>query len=229
VFDDLVDLAGLEPGSRVVEIGPGTGQATLPLAERGLHVVGVELGPGLAAVAREHLVTHPNVEIVTAGFESWEPERADFDAVVAFTAFHWIDPEARYEKPARLLRAGGALAVVSTKHVAGADPFWIEVQEDYDAVTPSDDNRPPPQADAVPDLAGEIAGSGLFADVEVRRHLWDTSYDADRYLALLDTFSGHRALPDARRRELYDRIRRRIGDRRVRKTMLAILHVARRR
>jgi SAM-dependent methyltransferase len=210
----------------VVEIGPGTGQATLPLARRGFHVVAVELGRGLAAVAREHLVSYPNVEIVTAGFESWEPDRADFDAAVAFTAFHWIDPEARYEKPARLLRAGGALAVVSTKHVASADPFWIEVQEDYEAVTPSDDNRPPPQADAVPDLADEIAASGLFADVTVRRYLWDTSYDADQYVALLDTFSGHRALPAPQRRELYDRIRRRIGHRRVDKTMLAILHVA---
>jgi SAM-dependent methyltransferase len=210
----------------VVEIGPGTGQATLPLAQRGFHVVAVELGRGLAAVAREHLVAYPNVEIVTAGFESWEPDRSDFDAVVAFTAFHWLDPEARYEKPARLLRAGGALAVVSTKHVANADPFWIEVQEDYEAVTPSDDNRPPPQADAVPDRADEIAASGLFADVTVRRYLWDTSYDADQYVALLDTFSGHRALPAAQRGELYDRIRRRIGDRRVDKTMLAILHVA---
>jgi protein-L-isoaspartate O-methyltransferase len=49
LFDDLADLTGIRPGSRVLEIGPGTGQATLPLAERGGRVVAVELGPDLAA------------------------------------------------------------------------------------------------------------------------------------------------------------------------------------
>ena len=44
VFDDLVSLCGLEPGSRLLEIGCGTGQATLPLAERGFAVTAIELG-----------------------------------------------------------------------------------------------------------------------------------------------------------------------------------------
>jgi protein-L-isoaspartate O-methyltransferase len=51
LFDDLIDLAGLEAGDRVIEIGCGTGQATVPLAERGLAVTAVELGAELAAVA----------------------------------------------------------------------------------------------------------------------------------------------------------------------------------
>ena len=38
VFDDVVTLAGLGEGARVLEIGCGTGQATLPLAERGFEV-----------------------------------------------------------------------------------------------------------------------------------------------------------------------------------------------
>jgi hypothetical protein len=33
--------------------------------------------------------------VINANFETWQPERAEFDAIVAFTAFHWIDPEAR--------------------------------------------------------------------------------------------------------------------------------------
>src|SRR2546430_15836085 len=52
LFDDLVSLGELRPGSRVVEVGPGTGQASLPLAERGFELVGVELGERLAGFAR---------------------------------------------------------------------------------------------------------------------------------------------------------------------------------
>jgi SAM-dependent methyltransferase len=209
-----------------VEIGPGTGQATLPLAERGFEIVGVELGERLTAFAREKLSAFNRVEIVNAPFETWEPD-GQFDAVVAFTAFHWIDPEARYEGSARLLRPGGALAIVKTKHVAGSDPFWAEVRADYEAVVPSEENKPPPLPEEVEDLAAEIATSRRFGPAVIRRYLWDVQYDADSYINVLETYSGHRSIPEDRRKDLYERIRRRIGDSEVSKTMLAILHVAR--
>ena len=110
LYDDLVELAGLGRGARVLEIGCGTGQATIPLAERGLDIVCVELGESLAAVARRRLAAFPGVRVVTADFEDWEPETAGFDAVVAFTAFHWLDPVLRFEKAARLLGPEGASA-----------------------------------------------------------------------------------------------------------------------
>src|ERR671931_916695 len=158
LFDDLVASAGLAAGSRVLEIGCGTGQATLPLAERGLEVVCVELGAGLAAVARRKLAGFPRVEVVHTVFQAWEAEDESFDAVVAFTAFHWVDPEVKYAKPARLLRPGGTLAVAETEHVRleGGDAFWTEVQADYDAVVPSEENRPPPRPEEIGDLRAEL-------------------------------------------------------------------------
>ena len=151
VFDDLVAFAALPPGGRILEIGCGTGKATLPLARRGFEIVCIELGQGLAAVANRNLAPFSNVEVVNAPFERWETD-SRFDAVVAFTAFHWIEPQTAYAKSARLLQDGGALAVVATKHVLpeDGDPFWAEVQEDYDAVVPSDENRPPPHRTRYP-------------------------------------------------------------------------------
>ncbi|MGH3050460.1 MAG: class I SAM-dependent methyltransferase, partial [Gaiellaceae bacterium] len=102
LYDDLA--AHIPPGGSVVEIGPGTGKATVELARRGYAVTGVELSPELAAVARRNLEPFADAEVVVADFEAWEPDRAGFEAVVAFTALHWIAPELRYEKPARLLR-----------------------------------------------------------------------------------------------------------------------------
>ena len=233
LFDDLVELAGLGPRSRVVEIGCGTGQATVPLVERGLDVTCVELGTSLAAVARRRL--DGLAEVVNADFEHWEPEpeRAGFAAVVSFTAFHWIDPAVRFTKSARLLREGGCLGIVGTQHVLppGGDPFFVEVQEDYDTVVPDPSNRAPDPPELAGDLRPAIEASGCFDRVEVRRYVWDVSYTADAYIDLLDTFSGHRSMEPAKRQELYDRIRRRIEARPagvVRKAHLAILHVARR-
>ena len=233
LFDDLVSFAGLEAGSQVLEIGCGTGQATLPLAERGFDIVGVELGTGLAAVARRKLAGFPRVEVVNTVFEEWQASDESFDAVVAFTAFHWVDPEVRYAKAARLLRTGGCLAVAETEHVLveGGDPFWAEVQADYDAVVPSDRNRPPPGPEEVGDLRAQLEETGLFVDVEVRRYLADVTYSGEEYVGVLDTYSPNRAMQPATRERLYDAIRRRIEarpSRTVRKTYLFTLNLARR-
>jgi SAM-dependent methyltransferase len=237
LFADLVGFARLAAGARVLEIGCGTGQATVPLAERGLEIVCVELGERLAAAARRTLARFASVEVVHAAFEEWEPPpppppREPFDAVVGFTAFHWVDPQVRYEKPARLLRRGGTLAVIETKHVLpeGGDPFWVEVQDDYDAVAPSPENRPPPRPEEVADLRSEFGESGAFGDVVVRRYVAEIGYSAEEYLAVLDTYSGHRTMEPEARECLYGRIRRRIEARpepRVTKTYLFTLNLAR--
>ena len=232
LFDDLVELAGLRAGARMLEIGCGTGKATVPLAERGFEVVCVELGEQLAAVARRNLAAYPRVEVVGAPFETWEPAEAGFDAVVAFTAFHWIDPGIRYEKSARLLRDGGALAVVTTGHVVpeDGDPFMLEAQDDYVAV--GEPWLRPPRPDEIDGISDEIAASGVFAPVATRRYPWEQRYSAEEYVAVLDTYSGHRTIEQERRLRLYDLIRARIEarpERAVRKAYLFILDVARRR
>jgi SAM-dependent methyltransferase len=232
LLDDLVALARIPPGGGILEIGPGTGKASVALAARGYQLLGIELGGQLAEVARQNLAPFPEAQIIVGDFEGWEPAEADepFDAVVAFTAFHWVAPEVRYAKPARLLRDSGALAVVETKHVltAGADPFWAEVQADYDAVIPHPDNRPPPAPEDVGDLREEIEASALYREVEIRRHLWEVEYGPDEYVAVLGTYSNHLALPASQRDELHARIHARIATRdRVRKTYLATLNVAR--
>ncbi len=117
LFDDLVSLSRIAPGGRVIEIGCGTGQATLPLARRGYRIVAVELGGWLAEIARSKLASYPNAEVVVSSFEDWPLEPEAFDLAVAATSFHWIDPSVGYPKVASALRPGGHLALISTAHV----------------------------------------------------------------------------------------------------------------
>ena len=230
IFDDLAELARLEPGARILEIGPGTGKATAELVRRGYAVTGVELSAELAEVACRNV---PEARIEVGDFESWEPREAGFDAVTVFNAFHWIAPEIRYAKPARLLRPGGALGVVGAPHVRlpEDDPFWAEVQEDYDAVVPHPDNRPPPPPDQIEGWADDWRASGFFEHVEERSHLMTLTYTADEYVALLGTFSENLALPEEQREELFRRIHARIAAQpggTVTKRQLAVLTVGQR-
>jgi SAM-dependent methyltransferase len=233
LFDDLVEIAGLQGGDHLLEIGCATGKATRPLLERGFSIACVELGSELAARARGNLAGLP-VEIEVAAFEDWHGQPQSFELVYAATAWHWLDPVIRYRKAHELLRPGGHLAFWGAFHAfpPDFDPFFGEIQQVYDAIGESFDGEwPPPAPDEAPDERAEIEATGLFDRVTVRRYVWETIYSADEYIALLNTFSGHISMDGAKRDRLYREIRQRIGRRdvqQVRRHWQAILHVARR-
>jgi SAM-dependent methyltransferase len=234
LYNDLIALAALAPWARLLEVGCGTGKATRPLAERGFRVTCVELGADLARVARSNLAGLP-VDVHVAPFETWKGPAGAFDLVYSATAWHWIEPEARYRRAHELLRPRGHLAIWSAVHAfpVDVDPFFVEIQATYDAIgEPHDGSWPPPRPEEVPDGSAEIEASGLFEDVRTRRYLWALEYTADEYLALLDTFSGHIAMRASAREHLYREARTLIEaspGRRIRRHWLAILHVARAR
>ena len=231
LFDDLVALAKLGPGASLLEIGCATGKATRPLLERGYSVVCVELGAQLAEQARRNLAGL-SVEVHVAPFETWEAAPGSFDLVYAATSWHWLDPATRYARANALLRPDGHLAIWSAQHAfpPGFDQFFSEIQEVYDAIGESHPGDwPPPLPEDIADESADIESSGLFDNVQVRRYLWERLYTSGEYIALLDTFSGHIAMDDAKRDRLYREIRERINrraDPTVRRHWLAILHVA---
>jgi SAM-dependent methyltransferase len=209
LFDDLVALTGLRACDQVLEIGCGTGQATLPMSRRGLAVTAVELGPALAAVARRTVQDFPQTRIVTGSFEDWSVPAEPFAAVVAFNMVHWIDPAVRYAKPADVLRPGGFL-VLGSVHVvrpADADKFWWDVQEDYEAVG-WEGNPATPDSIGTGHLPAEA--DPYFEEVAARRYLFHHRIPARDHLANMAIQSGTRRLGPDRSAELLARVGRRL-------------------
>ena len=235
LFDDLFALAEIEPGgARVLEIGCGTGQATLPLARRGCRITCVELGANLARIARGKLTQFPLVRVVTAPFEEWQPDGEQFDIVFAATAWHWLDPTIRYARAAAALRPGGVLAFTSGGHAypPGFDQFFTEIQESYEAIGAGMMTWPPPPPEQVPDAREEIERCNHFSDVRIIRRVWTEEFTAAEYLAMMSTASDHRLMESAQRAYLFAEMRRLIDRRpggRIRRHNLTILHVARRK
>ncbi len=232
LFDALVLLSRLPSGGRVLEIGCGTGQATLPLAARGHEVTCVELGANMATVARRNLREFPGVSIEVGAFEEWTAPGEPYDVVLAATCWHWIDPEVRFRKVASVLRPGGALALVGTAHVSdgGGDVFFTRAHEVYLRCEPATAGEwvAPPAVEAVPPPEVDME---LFLPPAFRAYRRVASYDARGYVDVLHTYSGHRTLPAERRRCLYGGIARLIDAEfggRIDKHYLFTLAVARR-
>ena len=234
VFDDLAILADLEPGSRVLEIGSGTGQATLPLAERGYRIVAIELGDRLAEIARRKLAAHEDVEVVVGPFEDWPLPDEPFDAVVSANAFHWIDPTVRVTKAAAALRSGGSLIVIETwRRPMAPEGVLVRLRGCHEQWTsePAPEfrpNQPADESEAMPD----IEASGIFDEIAVRTFISTRDYSTDEHHQLLLTFSNVLALDAVRQAGLVgcidDVIDRDLGGR-LRESSVTRLIVARKK
>lgn len=230
----LLEVTQLRPGARLLEIGCATGKATLPLARRGFRIVCIEPGRALAAAARHNLAGF-DVDVVEARFEDWRPPAERFDMVFAATVWHWLDPKLRFRLAADALGSRGYLAFWNASHVIprNGDRFFVEIQDVYDEIgegLPPDTPLTRPRE--LGDQRSEIEASGLFEVLEISQFDWETIYDADGYIDLLNTFSGHITMADWQRERLYGEIRRRLArrpDRRLRRHWGAVLHVAQRK
>lgn len=233
MFDDLRTLVGSDANTRVLEIGCGTGQATVPLAQAGCAITAVELSESLAALAARNLAEFPHTDVVVAAFEDWPLPEDGFDLVLAATSFHWLDPDVRVAKTAEALRAGGSLAIVSTQHVdGGTRSFFTDAQRCYVRFNPptTTDQVALPEARDVPHDSDELDRTGRFDRVQFRRYEWEHTYRTADYLDLVSTYSGHRDLSEEARTGLLNCLARLIDDQhggRITKRYLTQLAVAR--
>lgn len=113
LIDRACEVAGLEPGSPVLEIGCGTGQLTRSLLARGLRVTAIEPGGRLIARAHDHLADAGDVQFVNVRLEDASLPSARFRAVFSASAIHWIDPDVSWRSTADALVDGGTLALIS--------------------------------------------------------------------------------------------------------------------
>jgi len=199
LIDDVVALAEIPAGGRILEIGCGTGKATERFAVRGYAMVCLDIGTDLAAVAAQKFCEADNIQIVVDSFEEWKFENVPFHLVMAATAFHWVNPTVAYVKSAEVLHPNGALAVFSNTHIRQDEGFSQRVQDVYERAAPSMVGV----GRGGQKKSNEPVDRGCFVEPIVLRYPWEIEYSAREYIELLGTYSDHINLPETERSDLF--------------------------
>lgn len=210
VFERMLDFAGIGASARLLEVGSGTGKATLPLAQRGLDVLGLEPGPKLAEIARARLSQFPDVRIQTVSFEDWDEPIGAFDLVFIAQAFHWLAPDQRLTKVARTLRRPGALAVFGNSGGLAPGDVHDSVQDAYRRHAPRLSERDHARdwySSSESPIFREFLASPLFAEMHCEFVVWEQALSSIEYCDLLATYSDHSTLPGDQLRELLGAVR----------------------
>lgn len=203
LFDELFKLLPTAP--EIVEVGPGTGQATQELLARGASVHAIEIGPAMAAKLRSNLPSD-RLRISVSDFEA-TPVASGADAVFSATAYHWISRAAQTDRPAAILRLGGVVAIVDLIQVDSPDDlgFFAAAQPIYERYGEGHTGPPAPTRGTVdPAIRAVLAADRRFDSVAVHRYDWNQTYSASDYRSLMLSYSGIQMMAESDRLGLLD-------------------------
>ena len=201
-------VAGLIDASVAVEIGAGTGKATVDIARPGLRLICLEPSHGMAVVLGGKEL--PGVEVVVTTFEKWPGAGVPVDLIYAAQSWHWVDPAAGYERAKSLLRPGGYLALMWN---IPADRY-TDFRDTYERHAPhllAENDERIERRDSH-DWRVDMAEAG-FVDLDLFAHEWDAELSAAEFRSLYSTYSDHMLLPEPARTTLLDDLERAVTDR----------------
>jgi SAM-dependent methyltransferase len=224
LFDDLSEVVGIGPDSRILEVGCGPGVATEEMMSRGWSVLAVDPGAQLAGFARAKFGDE-RFAIEVSTFDDWDPSGRHFDLVISATAYHWVAPEVRWTKAAQVLNDGGYLAL-ATNEVDDRDSFHDftvatrDLRQSYGVGDEEETMTIGRIRTMVKESGGDIGGlwealsqqgtdvlaGELFSAPDVRLYTWSATYSTSEALGLLATYSRFLVLEPSRRSALLERL-----------------------
>jgi len=217
LYADIFEYSGAGHKT-ALEIGAGTGKATVPILNAGYDVTAVEMGKNMSAFMLEKFKEYTNFNVITSTFEDAVLQDNSYDLIYAASAFHWVDAQIGCPKVFRLLKNGGVFALLRN-NVADIDDSetYDEIQAVYEKhyyTQHKSDKRPIKiskmtyedflkPAEIYRGFRFESMEQYGFTDITMKLYNAVRIYGADEYIALMDTMSDHRALSAENKAALY--------------------------
>jgi ubiquinone/menaquinone biosynthesis C-methylase UbiE len=213
-IDYLTRELGLGPGRTVLDLAAGTGKLTRPLLASGSEVIAVEPVAEMRAALP--------VEATDGTAESIPLGAAAADAVTVGQAFHWFDGDAALAEIHRVLRPGGALALVWNRRL-DEDPVNAALEE---LVAPYRRRTPTHHDDA---WRAAFEHTRLFGPLDEKRFRHEQTLDADGMADRVESISFISSLPAAERERVVHAARALVASGPVQIPYRTSVHVCHRR
>ncbi len=203
LFQDLIEYAGIGPCKAVLEIGPGTGQATDPILDTGCDYHAIELGEHLYGMMERKYGDRPNFHIVLGDFITHDFGAQRFDMVYSAATIQWIPEDVAFSKTFNLLKPGGTLAMMLTasEYRTPNPALYEQIQKVYDA------HFKPETRYSHSGFRYESAPEYGYVDFERREYPGRRTFTAEEYVAFCGTHCDHMVIPEPHRSLFFDGLR----------------------
>ena len=202
LFDDIIHFSYLNSKMTALEIGIGTGQATMPFLQTGCTIEAIELGKNMAEYVKSKFAKYINFYVTNADFGEANLINNDYDLIYSATAFHWIPQEIGYPKAFDLLKSGGTLALFWNHPYMEEGEFYDKIQEVYNKHQIGFKSTVHRFSEGkCLDIVETIRNYG-FSDIEYKIYRSTRVFNTQQYMSLLNTYSDHRARESESRKVL---------------------------
>lgn len=199
LIEDIILKTDLNLNNRILEIGAGTGKATVQFAKKGFTINAIELGEDMAAILKEKCTNYPKVSVDIASFEQWESDNNEkFHMIYSAQAFHWLDKNVKYKKCHELLKDNGFLVLFwytssndelfETKGIReNIDKIVNKYVSSYAVDSEKPQRREHDGHSEDDERKAEIEESGLFELIEKIEYTEETKNNAKQYIKVLNS------------------------------------------
>lgn len=193
-FDDVIKYAKLDVDKKVLEIGPGTGQATEPILKTGCSYLAIELGENFTEAMKNNFSAYDNFQIVNADFETYDFGKDQFDLVYSAATIQWIPEEIGFPKVYNLLKNNGTFAMMLTRtdFKSHNEALYSKIQEVYAKYFH-------PETNYTCSLAYSNVENYGFKDFECRHYYKTREYNADEFISWTIIQAPHLTLQEPNR------------------------------
>ena len=207
IINTFINKANLSEGSKLLEIGAGSGKATELFINKGYEIVCIDPGADLVDMGNKRF-DGENFRFITARFEEYESTPKSFDAIFSAQSFHWVPQPMGYEKCAFALKDKGFLALFWNMYITydnEVDNELVAISNKYGGFADflSSENC----EKRIDSIATGIKNSGLFSSPSISRSLWQQSYTADDYFGFALTGNFFMQKSDAEKQAAHKELR----------------------
>lgn len=204
LINDIVMYSKISKNSNVLDVGCGTGQATLLFAERGFSIIGVDISKQMIAVAKQKCVPFPKCQFAVSSFEQVDFPESSFGLIVSGLAWHWVRPGGRYEKAHHLLKPEGTLALFWSYLEHEKSSFLQMVSTILDRYGKQDSScSASPKIKNYAELCfEELKQNPLFLPAMRKEYQENISFSLEQFSRFVSSYSWVLKLPKERQRAL---------------------------
>ncbi len=214
LYDKVISFSGIGRDAEVLEVGTGTGQATDLFLQGDFLLDLLEVSEEQVEFLNQKYGDNPKVTVKKDYFEQYETEKT-YDLIYSATAFHWVDSWVGYPKAWEMLKPGGTLAVFW--HMSSVTYYEGGIFDGLNTLK----KKYLPEESLGFDTEGiqkvkerritQMQSGGYFGVPEIYEYRFLDTYDADRYVTLLNTYSGTQTLSEERRQMYLEEVREHIN------------------
>ena len=208
LFESLKEYAEITSEKTVLELGPGTGQATDPILATGCDYTAIELGENLYKTMLRKYGNYPNFRIVNDDFITFDFKNRKFDMIYSAATIQWIPEKIAFSKTFELLKPGGTLAMMLTigDYKSPNEDLYQKIQKVY-----TDCFRP-----EIEYTHGRFNYSNAvnygYTDFEKREFYGKREFTADEYVNFCGTHCDHLVIPEPYKSKFFDGLRKTVAD-----------------